>query len=199
MKARQYSVGFLMAGLAALAMSFDASAQDRKKAKPDASQGASVSQVIGADTTITIDYHRPGLKGRDVWKESSTNPAIGKLVPFDENPLPWRAGANEATTIEVSADVLVEGQPLPAGKYALFMIPTESGEWSIVFNKTAKQWGAFRYDKTQDALRVKVKVAEAPAAEWLVFGFDNPADFSVTAYLHWEKVMVPFKIETAKK
>ena len=68
----------------------------------------------------------------------------------------WRTGANEATTFTVSKAVKINGQPLPAGTYALFTVPGAT-EWTIVFNKTAQQWGAFKYDAKEDALRVKVK------------------------------------------
>ena len=89
------------------------------------------SQVIGGSTLVTIEYHRPGVKGRDVWGDSSPNPVTGRLVPHDGNPRPWLAGANEATNFETTSDVLVEGQALPAGKYARFMIPTD-GEWTLI-------------------------------------------------------------------
>ena len=101
----------------------------------------------------------------------------------------WRTGADEATTVTFSADVTVQGQALPAGTYALFTIP-EEGEWTIIFNKTANQWGAFSYDATQDALHVKATPAstDAPveAMEFLI------EDGNVV--LKWEKLAVPFKV-----
>jgi hypothetical protein len=168
------------------------SAQD----KPRASLKASVSQTIGADTEITIVYSRPGVKGRKIW---------GELVPYgltpgnkysDGKPFPWRAGANENTTIEVTKDVLVNGKKLPAGKYGLHMIPSEK-EWEIIFSKDNDKWGSFKYDEANDALRVTVTPVEAPQREWLTYGFENLAGTSATAYLHWEKLKVPFRIEVA--
>lgn len=181
----------------ALTVTQDASAQ-RKKTKPDPSQGASVSQNIGSMGKVTINYHRPGVKGRDVWTEKSDNVQIGPLVPHNEDPRPWRAGANEATTIEVNEDVLVEGKELAAGTYALFMIPTD-GDWTVVFSKQARQWGSFRYKKEDDALRVSVKAAKTEHQEWLAYGFDDPGAYSATAYLRWNDVKVSFKIETKNK
>mgnify|MGYP002624111766 CR=1 FL=1 len=178
-------------------VSVEAAAQ-RNKTKPDASQPAEVTQTIGAMGQVTIAYHRPGVKGRDVWAGQSDNPRIGPLVPRNGDPRPWRAGANEATTITFTEDVLVEGQELAAGTYALFMIPRD-GDWTVIFNKEAKQWGSFRYNQEQDALRVDVTPVEAPHEEWLAYGFDDPDAYSCTAYLHWEKVKVPFKIETKNK
>lgn len=166
----------------------------RTKTKPDVSQGASVSQTIGVDTAVTISFHRPGVRGRNVWVDKSDNPQIGPLVPRDGDPRPWRAGANEATTIKVSGDVMVEGKELAAGKYALFMIPTD-GDWTVVFSNNLRQWGAFTYKEADDALRVTVTPVEAPHQEWLAYGFDDLGPWSCTAYLHWEKVKVPFKIE----
>lgn len=166
----------------------------RDKKKPDASQGASVIQVIGIDDSVAINYHRPGVKGRDVWGGQSDNERIGRLVPFNEDPRPWRAGANEATTITFTSDVKVEGKALAAGTYALFFAPTE-GDWTVIFSKKANQWGSFRYNAEDDALRVTVTPTEAPHQEWLVYGFDDPMAESTVAYLHWEKVKVSFKIE----
>ncbi len=187
-----------MAGMAvAAALVWTASPADaqRNKQKPDASQEASVTQVIGPKNHITINYHRPAVKGRDVWHDKSDNPQIGRLVPHEGDALPWRAGANEATTITFEMDAKIEGQPVPAGTYALFMIPRETGKWTVILNKEAKQWGAFRYKQEQDLLRVEVTPEEAPHEEWLLFGFDNPEAYSAVAYLRWEKKKIPFKIE----
>ncbi|MCB0571062.1 MAG: DUF2911 domain-containing protein [Phaeodactylibacter sp.] len=159
-----------------------------------ASQKASVTQFIGNDAQITFTFSRPGVKGRTVW---------GDIVPYgltpgnkysDNKPFPWRAGANENTTMEINKDVKVEGQPLPAGKYSIHMIPSEK-DWVVIFNKKSDQWGSYKYDEAEDALRVTVTPAKAPHEEWLTFGFDDITDNSVVAYLHWEKLMVPFKVE----
>ncbi|MBU1337617.1 MAG: DUF2911 domain-containing protein [Acidobacteria bacterium] len=154
---------------------------------------AGVMQRLGVDTDITIEYSRPGVKGREIW---------GKLVPYglapgnrysDDKPYPWRAGANENTTIEFSKDVLIEGKALPAGKYSIHMIPGEK-EWTICFNKDNEGWGSFKYNQENDALRVTVIPVAAPHQEWLSFGFDDLAGTSATAFLCWEKIKVPFKI-----
>lgn len=185
----------VVCGFALAAASWDAQAQvGRKKSRPDASQEASVTQVIGVNNHITITYHRPGVKGRNVWTEKSDNPRIGALVPRDGNPWPWRAGANEATVFRVEEDVKVEGQPLPKGEYGLFMIPSDN-EWTIIFSKDVRVWGSFTYKAENDVLRVKVKPVEAPHKEWLEYGFEDLGPWGATAYLHWEKVKVPFRIE----
>lgn len=100
---------------------------------------------------ITINYGSPAVKGRTIW---------GDLVPYNKV---WRAGANEATTFETSQDIKVEGQTLPAGKYSLFVIPSED-ESTVIFNKQTGQWGT-QYDESQDALRVKIRGREAAGFE----------------------------------
>lgn len=97
---------------------------------------------------ITINYGSPAVKGRTIW---------GDLVPYDKV---WRAGANEATTFETSKDIKVEGKTLPAGRYGFFTIPGKD-KWTVIFNKEAKQWGAYSYKDAQDALRVEVKPRKA--------------------------------------
>ncbi|HEX9287234.1 MAG TPA: DUF2911 domain-containing protein, partial [Thermoanaerobaculia bacterium] len=107
---------------------------------PLASQRGSVSQHLGL-TGVTIDYHRPQVRGRKVW---------GELVPFGRV---WRAGANENTVITFTDPVKVEGQPLAKGSYGLHMLPTESS-WTVIFSKNSTSWGSFTYDEKEDALRV---------------------------------------------
>jgi hypothetical protein len=163
---------------------------------PRLSLMASVSQHLGTDTDITIVYSRPGVKGRVIW---------GELVPYglapgneysEGKPYPWRAGANENTTFETTSDLIVEGQRLPAGKYGLHMIPSQT-TWTIIFSNNNAEWGSFSYDESADALRVTVTPTTAPLQEWLMFGFDNLAGTSATAYLRWERLKVPFRISLA--
>ncbi|MFC1508408.1 DUF2911 domain-containing protein [Candidatus Omnitrophota bacterium] len=165
--------------------------------KPRPSLNASVTQRLGIDTDITISYCRPGVKGRKIW---------GDLVPYglapgnkysDNKPYPWRAGANENTTIETSKDILIEGKKLPAGKYSIHMIPSET-TWVIAFNKKNDLWGSYKYNKAEDAFRITVTPVAIPHKEWMTFGFGDLAGTSATAALCWEKLKVPFKIEVAK-
>jgi hypothetical protein len=191
---RKFILGLVVVLVVGFAVSSTAFAQE-KKVRP--SLHASVSQTIGVDTDITFDYSRPGVKGRTIW---------GELVPYglapgnkysEEKPFPWRAGANEKTTIAVSSDVLVDGKPLPAGKYSIHMIPSEK-DWIVIFNKVSEGWGSYDYDEAEDALRVKVTPVEAPFEEWMRFGFDDLAGTSAVAFLQWEKLKVPFTIALAE-
>lgn len=111
---------------------------------PRTSPDKGVYQKIGF-TEVEVRYGSPSAKERDIW---------GSLVPYN---VVWRAGANNATTIEFSTAVKVDGKSLTAGKYAFFLIPREQDKWTAIFNKTHDQWGAFKYDETQDALRVEVQ------------------------------------------
>ncbi|MFZ2054626.1 MAG: DUF2911 domain-containing protein [Candidatus Aminicenantales bacterium] len=168
-----------------------------QEGKVPASLKAGVMQTLGTDAKITIEYSRPGVKGRKIW---------GGLVPYglapgnkysENKPYPWRAGANENTTFESNKDLLIEGKPLPAGKYGIHMIPGEK-EWTIIFSKNNSAWGSFTYKQEEDALRITVTPVKAPHQEWLVYGFDDLAGTSATAYLHWEQLKVPFKIQLAQ-
>ncbi len=157
------------------------------------SPAASVSQNIATFAKIAIDYHRPAVNGRQVW---------GTLVPYGHapnnfgngNPMPWRSGANETTVISFSHDVMVEGETIAAGSYGLHMIPSEN-DVTIIFNKNAKSWGSFFYEKDKDVLRVTVPWQDAPHMESLVYAFEDIRDNSTTAYLHWGEKKISFEIE----
>lgn len=112
---------------------------------PRKSPRASVTHTVGM-TEVRMEYSSPALRGRKVW---------GELVPFDQV---WRAGANEATAIAFSHDVMIEGQPLAAGRYALFVIPSQEREWVAVFNRQVDQWGAYDYNEQLDVLRVPLRL-----------------------------------------
>ena len=191
---RKLVLGLVVVLVVGFAVSSTAFAQEKKVR---ASLPASVSQTIGVDTEITFNFSRPGVKERTIW---------GELVPYglapgnkysEEKPFPWRAGANEKTTIVLSSDVTVDGKPLPAGKYSIHMIPSEK-DWIVIFNKASEGWGSYDYDEAQDALRVTVTPVEAPFEEWMRFGFDDLAGTSAVAFLQWEKLKVPFTIAVAE-
>jgi len=174
---------------------------------PRPSQKATVMQTIGV-TDVTITYSRPGVKGRKIWGDPLPAQANvqGEATLDDQNVRPkdavivpwghvWRTGANEATTFEVTDDVLINGQKLPAGSYSLHTIPTKD-EWTIVFNGTANQWGSFDYDPKKDTLRVKAKPQwGSENTEWLQYTIDPVTDDSAQVNIRWEKVTVPFTVK----
>ena len=153
---------------------------------PKASPAAKVSQTIGSGTEITVSYHRPGVKGREIW---------GDLVPNDEV---WRAGANSTTTFSFSKDVRIEGESLAAGTYGFYIIPKEDDNWVVIFNKVSDTWGSGDYDEDQNALRLEVEAEDAPHQERLVYGFDDmepdSGPTSTAGFMHWEKKKVSFAI-----
>ena len=155
-----------------LATAFGATAQEKKVSPAEVTQG----KINGA--AVTINYSSPAVKGRVIW---------GELVPFGKV---WRAGANEATTIETDKDLIIEGQKLPAGKYSIFVIP-EKNEATIIFNKIAKQWGTSKYNEVEDVFRVKVKPqARKEKAERLVYTISTKK-----IVLSWDSWDIPMNVK----
>jgi hypothetical protein len=152
--------------------------QTDKSKRP--SPPALAKETLKNGTSISIDYSQPAVKGRTIGED--LEPLPGKV---------WRTGANEATVFETDKDVKIEGQALPAGKYGLFSLVDED-EWTIIFNKTWNQWGAFTYKEADDALRVKVKSGKAPE-------FAERMTFSITkdgkVVLLWGGIKVDFNVE----
>ena len=142
-----------------------------------ASPQATATGKIGA-ANVKIVYCQPSARGRKI---------MGGLVPYGEV---WRTGANEATTIEIDKPVKIEGKDLAAGKYSLFTIPGEN-EWTIIINKDAKQWGAYKYKQEDDVLRVTVKPTKA-AAPVETFNIAVGKD---DVQLKWENTAVAFKVK----
>lgn len=131
-----------------------------------------------AGATIAIRYGSPYVKGRVIW---------GDLVPYAKV---YRAGADSATTFTTDKDIKVEGKVLPAGKYAFFVIPEKTGKWTVIFNKTAEQWGAFKYDEAQDQLRVMVAPKKIAKTESLTFVISK-GGFS----MNWDTISVPVSVK----
>jgi tetratricopeptide (TPR) repeat protein len=152
---------------------------------PRVSPAASITQRIGL-TDVTITYHRPGVKGREIW---GTN-----LAPYDGNPVPWRAGANDNTTISFTHEVTIEGAELAAGTYGLHTFPS-AGDWIIALSHNSTSWGSFSYKPEEDAARVTITPQKAEHQEWLRYGYDELTANSAVAFIHWEALKVPFKIE----
>lgn len=150
---------------------------------PQASPTAKISQKIGL-TDVTIDYSRPSAKGRKIF---------GELVTYGEV---WRTGANAATVITFSTPVIIEGNNLPAGSYALYSIPGKS-DWTIIFSKNTKLWGAVGYNQDEDALRFTVKPGKTGQKyETMEINFVDMTDTGASIAIKWENVRVKFRIET---
>jgi hypothetical protein len=188
----------LIASLAIALCAVSAGAQVLSVPPDGDNQHATVTQHIGL-VSVTVDYHSPDVHAPN--GEDRRGKIWGQLVPYgltDQGfgtctQCPWRAGANENTTFEVSHDVKVEGQPLPAGKYGLFMI-ADPNEWTIIFSKNSAVWGSFFYDPKEDALRVKVKPSKSEYHEWLTYEFTDRQPDKATVALKWEDLQIPFTI-----
>jgi tetratricopeptide (TPR) repeat protein len=163
-------------------------------------QRASVTQFIGP-VQVSIEYSGPKVHGPD--GKDRRGQIWGKLVPygFDKNnsfgngkPMPWRAGANENTVFAISDDVLIEGKPLPAGRYGLHMIPGQD-EWTLIFSKNANAWGSFFYEEAEDALRVAVKPHKHEYREWLTYEFPVRKPSEATVELQWEDLAIGWNIK----
>ncbi|MGZ3811718.1 MAG: DUF2911 domain-containing protein [Mucilaginibacter sp.] len=147
------------------------------QAKSIPSPRDSVSGTIGA-AHVKIWYGSPSVKGRKIF---------GSLEPYGKV---YRAGANEATTFTTDKDLKIGGKTLPAGTYAFFVIPVEKGDWTVIFNKVAKQWGAFKYDESKDQLRVMVAPKTVPLHERLVYTI-NKKGFSMI----WDTTEIPVAVK----
>ncbi len=177
---------FTLAGLIGLFMVIGLQAQNEHptskehpsaKTKAPASPAKEATGKIGS-ATVTINYSSPSVKGRTIW---------GELVPFNEV---WRAGANAATTIKTTKNLLVEGKELPAGTYSFFIIPRENGPATVIFNKTIEQWGGFDYDESKDALRIDLSPEENKMTEQLEYQVNN--DGIVVA---WDQAKLRIKVK----
>ncbi len=164
-----------------LFMGINAHAQNKppedksKRPSPPATASATTTKGVA----IKIDYSQPSVKGR----------VIGTGVEPKKDTV-WRTGANEATVFEINKDVTINGKALKAGKYGFFTI-WHGDTWTIIFNKTWDQWGAFNYKKADDVLRVDVpNMAPASPSEKMTFWIGK--DGKVT--LAWGNVGFGFTV-----
>jgi len=160
------------------------SAQAPKKAP--ASPHETVTASVGGKT-ITITYGRPYMKGRKIY---------GELVPFDKV---WRTGADEATTFTTDGDLMLGSLHVPAGTYALFTIPRNQMDWTVILNKVAKTWGSFSYEKNkaQDLGQTSAKLEKvATPVEQLTIAIQPGAGKNATLSITWEttRVTVPIMV-----
>ncbi len=146
---------------------------------PQPSPKAMVMQTFGL-TDVTIEYSRPGVKGREVF---------GDLVPFDQL---WRTGANSATKITVSTDVMIGGKELKAGSYSIFTTPGKDS-WKVMFNTNASA-STGQYDAANNALEIEVKPMTAEATERLMFSFRNVTDNTTDVHMNWATTAISFEI-----
>lgn len=150
---------------------------------PEASSTQTIIQDFGLGK-ITITYSRPNVKGRKIF---------GGINPYGQV---WRTGANYATTISFSENVIIEGNKVPAGTYSLFSIPN-TDKWTIILNKTAKQWGAYTYKQEDDLVRFDVKpVTVEEKRETFTVQFTNCTTKYNDLNLVWDHTKVMIHMQT---
>jgi len=172
---------FYLAAILLACFSQNGNAQELKT--PQLSSTQTIIQDLGLGK-ITLTYSRPDVRGRKIF---------GGMEPYG---VVWRTGANAATYIKFTDDVTIEGNKVPAGEYALFSIPDQN-EWTIILNKTAKQWGAYTYKEADDLLRFKVKTAHLTnPMETLTMQFNNVDKTQCDLELKWENSSFSFHITT---
>ena len=162
-------------------------------------QKCAVTQWIGL-VSVTITYNSPDVTGPD--GQDRKGKIWGGVVPYgwaDNNfgtakKIPWRAGANENTSITFSHDVKIEGEALAAGTYGLHMVPGRE-KWTLIFSNDSEAWGSYFYNENEDALRVEVVPQKHTHTEWLSYNFIEKRPTYTVAALQWEEISIPFKIE----
>lgn len=167
----------------AIALSLNTELQAQGLKMPQASSGQTISQNFGLGK-ITVTYSRPNTKGRQIF---------GALEPYGSV---WRTGANSATLISFTEPVKFGGTEVAAGEYGLFTIPGK-GEWTVILNKGAKQWGAYEYKESDDVLRFKVKPTTLKEkVETFSIQFANVYPTAAKMQLMWENTLVSIDLAT---
>jgi hypothetical protein len=134
------------------------------------------------DAYVKIVYSQPQKRGREIF---------GTLVPYDQV---WRLGANEATEITLTKDMLINNQSLKAGTYSLFAVPGKE-KWTIIINSDVGLWGAYNYVQTLDVMRFEIPVTQNTVNfEAFTMQFDQKNELAELLIM-WDtvKVSVPFK------
>jgi len=157
---------------------------------------ATLTEEVGI-TDITVKYSRPDVNKREgkVWGELITYGFTSLNLNTNKSIMPWRAGANENTTISFEHNVKVEGKDLRAGTYGLFMAVWPDSV-VIIFSTQSNAWGSFYYEDKYDALRVTVKpVMLDKSVEWFKYEFIEQREKYCVIALQWEKWSIPFRID----
>lgn len=166
---------FFLSTATLLLLSFSLMAQSEQPKSPRMTTEASIDGI-----QVVADYSAPSVRDRAIWDE---------LVPYGKV---WRTGANEATTISVDKPIQVNGKTLPAGKYALFTIPSQD-TWVVIFNSESNQWGAYKYDSKKDVLKVEVPVQKSEFQEQMLISIEDHA-----LNIAWENVKVSLELSAEK-
>ena len=177
MKRKSFS---LYAGATCLAAAVTGSPA-RSQGYPFSQRGA-VSQMV-AFTEISVSYGRPVARGRDLF---------GALVPWDSV---WHPGADSATRVTFSHDVLLEGKPLRAGEYSLWLIPRERAPWTVILSRAAHVFHRPYPGSRFDVLRIDVTPEQVSNIESFAIYFPMVLRDEAVMRLHWGTTAVPIRIK----
>ncbi len=157
---------------------------------PAPSSTQKISQDFGMGK-IELTYSRPNIKGRMLLKDNSELAPLGKL---------WRTGANAATRLYFSDNVMMGGKLLDTGSYVLYTIPAKD-MWEIVINKGLTNWGTDGYKESEDVVRFKVKANKinGDAIESLSMQFANVQAESCELHIMWGNTAVSVPMSTNVK
>lgn len=168
-----------------LLFTFPAYGQFHTMKMPRPSPKVVETQQLGV-TDITVEYHSPAVRGRDVWTQ---------VVPFEGEPIPWRAGANMNTRIRFSTDVQINGVDFPAGSYGFHVIPHRQGPWTLLFAENDNQWGSYYLDVDNDVFqKIEVTTDSCTFQENLNYAFINRTDSTVDVAVQWAHLSIPFTV-----
>ncbi len=145
------------------------------------SQRGLVGQRVGF-TDISIDYSRPVARGRVLF------PGV---VRWDTI---WHPGADSASRMAVTRDIEVEGHPLPPGEYSFWLIPRESGRWTVILSRAARVFHTPYPGASQDALRFEVATEQGAHLETLGYYFPVVNRDEALLRIHWGTTIVPIRI-----
>ena len=163
-----------------LLSTFNSFAQEAVKPRPSP---LAIASSRYKDNYVKLIYSQPQKRGRDIF---------GKLVPYGEV---WRTGANEATEITFTKDLLVNTTIVKAGTYSLFTIP-DKDNWTIILNNELGLWGSYNYNSKLDLLRFQVPVQSLNNVvfESFTITFDQKGDKTEILFM-WDTVKVSFLIQ----
>lgn len=148
------------------------------------SQRATLSQKLGK-ALISLDYSRPLVRNR--------TELFGNVVHWGEL---WTPGANEATVLEVSEEVKLNGKAVPAGRWSLWVIPSRVGPWEMVLDAKDSLFHTQRPELKGDQIRFPLEVHEdGPFTEALNWSFPEIAQNGGTLRMNWDRIRIDMKVE----
>ncbi len=163
----------------------DLSAQEEEERRVPRSQHGMVEQTVDR-TIIRIEYHRPQARGRVLFGENSQVVQDGRV---------WDMGANRATSIEFTDDVIFVGHELPAGKYSIWAMPQSDAPWQFVVNT---QWDVFHIPypgEATEVFRTEITPEEGSYMDFLTFHFSDVGPDRATLAFQWGDTLLNLPIE----